>query len=464
MSANEDATFNVKELVHSIRSSQRHADRTFAADASTVSALTVEEELGTISETSTYTTRKILSCAANKPVIVARTSLEARLSERSKVMGLNNLQLQKLPFCGRQNELEALTNAFFKIQKGERGLLLVGGISGTGKTSLIEHPSFQRKVWSNGGIFISAKCDLRDQNEPLASVQDAMSVLSERILKLQKRKDLPTKPSCLADTLTESTSSQTQSMSTNSSVSAPSFGSGSLSHMSTLEDVQEKLAKEVTEGEWKVLVQTVPAMEALVINSSTSLKEPIADENQTTSDSADRTVAINKVLHPKMDGSSMKENSDQLKFAYRHFIRVVATVCPLVIIFDDCQWQDKASMEWMKSILTDTSKAKDDASASLLFIASYRSDEVDDDHGFMRMTKELQSMLPKQYDIGPVKPPTGEIISSSIPLFVQQINIGNLRVLDIVEILEELLRSNAKDVVELAEILHKKSKCDSELF
>jgi hypothetical protein len=459
--SSREMTVPIKDLVPSKRSSHRIS----VGDASTLSALTMDEELQTISERSMYTTRQSLSYAANKPVITPRTSLEARLSDRSKELELTNLKLQNLPLCGRRNELEALANAFSKVQEGERGLFLVSGISGTGKTSLIEHASFQRKVRSRGGIFITAKCDLREQNEPLASVQDAMSLLSEKILMLQKREDPPQKHYCLADKIPESRTLESRSKSTSSGASVHSYGSGSLSHVSSLEDVQEKLAIELTENEWKVLIQAVPAIEGLMVNSLsvTELQAHVSEEFHTKGDGTNRTVTINTSSQSKMDGSSMKEISDQLKFAYRHFIRVVATICPLVIVFDDCQWQDKASMEWIKSILTDTNKSKEDASVSLLFIASYRSDEVNDDHRLIIMTKELQSMLRKHDDIGPDKPPTRGSNSPGDPLFLQRIHIGNLQVLDLVELLEELLNSNTRDVEELAEVLHKKSKYLGEL-
>lgn len=164
----------------------------------------------------------------------------------------------------------------------------------------------------------------------------------------------------------------------------------------------------------------------------------------------------------------MKENSDQMKYAYRHFIRVVATLCPLVVVFDDCQWQDAASMEWIKSILTDantekTLRGRTDKSgglASLLIISSYRSEEVGDDHRLVSLTKELKAILPldngssSKSESGKAEAPLG------VPLFVRDIQLGNLQVHDIVCLLEELLNSNKTDVVELAEILHQKSKSD----
>ena len=447
-------------------------------DSSTVSALTMDEELmrNSIGEQRCllYTTRRSLSYAANKPVITPRTSMEARMSDRAREMELSNLKIQNLPICGRQKELEALMGAFSKIQEGgQRGLLLVDGVSGTGKTSLVEHASFQKRVRSQGGIFVTAKCDWREQNEPFASVQDAMSLLSEKILNLQKRKDQrPSKqPNAQKDTDTNTVEkdllfgeTKTPSRTTGSSASIRTAGSGSLSHLSTLDDVQEKLALELTENEWKVLIQTVPAIGALVANHNRTGNAPVLD-------GAFRTASMTSTIgeYPKMDGSSIKENSDQLKFAYRHFIRVVAALCPLVIVFDDCQWQDDASMEWVKSILTDANKeiasqshgARNvDCPASLLVIASYRSDEVHDEHRLTHMTKELQSYLPGQEDVLPSSTTTTpNDANPGISLFIQQIHLGNLQVRDIVALLEDLLNSNTDDVEELAEILHKKSKC-----
>lgn len=477
----------VKELITANninRSSKRNdSDRMSVGDVSVVSALTMDEELRTMGGQSMYTTRESLSHAANKPVITSRISMEARMSDRSKELGLNNLKLQQLPLFGRQKELEDLSKAFSRIQNGGRGLLLVGGVSGTGKTSLIEHISFQKKVRSEGGIFISAKCDLREQNEPLASVQDAMSLLSDRILALRRREDptsTVTRVNLVSDTIPEDSSGQegrtpTKSLTT-SSASVRTCGSGTRSDVSTLEDVQEKLAAELTDNEWKVLIQTVPAMEALIRPSDSpvdpaptvTLRPRSSDEFLMKGDGTGFSATISTSSNPKMDGASMKENSDQMKYAYRHFIRVVATLCPLVVVFDDCQWQDAASMEWIKSILTDadtekTLRGRTDkigGLASLLIISSYRSEEVGDDHRLVSLTKELKAIFPldngcsSKSEGGKTEAPLG------VPLFVRDIQLGNLQVHDIVCLLEELLNSNKPDVVELAEILHQKSKSD----
>ena len=55
-----------------------------------------------------------------------------------------------------------------------------------------------------------------------------------------------------------------------------------------------------------------------------------------------------------LDGSVFKEGYDRLKYVHRHFIRIVGSVCPICLVLDDCQWADKDSLEWIKSIVTDT--------------------------------------------------------------------------------------------------------------
>ncbi|KAG7347491.1 serine/threonine protein kinase [Nitzschia inconspicua] len=473
-----ELTLPVKELVTpSVSSERNNSINRMSGDASVLSALTMDEDLKTMGERSVYTTRQALSYAANKPLITPRTSMEGRLSDRSKELQLNNLKMQNLPLCGRQNELEALTNAFSTIQDGGRGLFLVGGLSGTGKTSLIEHDSFQKKVRAQGGIFVTAKCDLREQNEPFASVQDAMSLLTEKILLLPKRKKqkpVPSQQNLVMNVIPESLTGEEKTSSKFSVSSVPTDISG----VSSLEEVQEKLAVELTDNEWGVLIQTVPAMEALLMaRASAEVGVPMAelrlqqsDEHHTKVDGTGLATTINPLRqsNQKMDGSSMRENSDQMKYAYRHFIRSISTLCPLVIVFDDCQWQDKASMEWMKSILTDTTKeissrghdVKDGGSPSLLIVASYRSEEVDDDHGLMRMTKELNTLQSKQEkevnEFNELSNPTKEI-DRGVSLHIQNIQLGNLEVGDIVGILEELLNCNGANVEELAEIIHKKT-------
>ena len=122
--------------LHTKKPSTSHADHRSdlgmsVGDASTVSVLTMDEGLNTIGEQSAYTTLQTLSHAARKPVITARTSMQARVSDRSNELELNNLKLQNLPLCGRQKELDELFGALSKVQHGGKGLLLVEGVSGT---------------------------------------------------------------------------------------------------------------------------------------------------------------------------------------------------------------------------------------------------------------------------------------------------------------------------------------------
>eukprot|EP00977_Amphora_coffeiformis_P001052 scaffold220_cov169-Amphora_coffeaeformis.AAC.32 len=458
---------SVKECVPPpLRGSERMS---VGEDASTMSALTLDDdEIRTTDPSHIHTTRS-LTDAANKSVITPQTSMKARISGRSKELAMNNLRLQNLPLCGRQNELEALSKAFSNIKGGGRGFLLVDGVSGTGKTSLLEHASFQKKVRSQGGIYVSAKCDLREQNDPFASVQDAMSLLCDKILMLRKRKEAPKGlTSVSVETSMPQLASEDGSKAQPSLLpdSGASVRSGlSLSHsISSLEDVREKLSDELTNNEWEVLAQTVPAMDVLVSRKHGSPDElHVPNENLQTKDGdgTSRTTTMSSVSYLRMDGSSLKENSDQLKYAYRHFIRIVASICPLVIVFDDCQWQDMASMEWVKTILTDINKGDDDGLASLLVVASYRSDEVDNEHRLMQMTQELEAASsPKQdHETGSNKAATKKVDRGdhASSLLVDRIHLENLKVTDLVDLLEELLNRSGTEVEQLAEILNKKT-------
>src|SRR5690606_23306323 len=67
------------------------------------------------------------------------------------------------------------------------------------------------------------------------------------------------------------------------------------------------------------------------------------------------------------------EARNRLHLAMTRFVDTVAEVGPLVLVLDDLQWADPGSLELLAKLLRESR-------APILFVGSFRSDEVDAGH------------------------------------------------------------------------------------
>ncbi len=85
---------------------------------------------------------------------------------------------------------------------------------------------------------------------------------------------------------------------------------------------------------------------------------------------------------PELSGSAAQNRFDRL---FQQFIQVFTTPAhPLVIFIDDLQWADAASLNLMRSLMSET------ATRYLLFIGAYRDNEVTGAHPLMLSLAEMQ--------------------------------------------------------------------------
>jgi predicted ATPase/signal transduction histidine kinase/DNA-binding NarL/FixJ family response regulator len=76
---------------------------------------------------------------------------------------------------------------------------------------------------------------------------------------------------------------------------------------------------------------------------------------------------------------------NRLKLAWIDFVRAVTDAsAPLVLFLDDVQWVDPASLELLKTLLTDIGRK------SLLLIAAYRDNEVDAGHPLWKLIEAVE--------------------------------------------------------------------------
>ena len=392
--------------------------------------------------------------------IVPRSSLERRISDHTDGMSISKLKFEKLPLIGRDKTLQDLTNAIQNVLSGDfsRGLVLIHGESGIGKTSLITHSEIQKQVRRNGGLFTLGKAELSEQ-QSLASVQDALNLLSYQILQLPSEKQ--------AD---HSMTKSTASINIQSHNSASSISSSAGATSVTLEQVQDKLLHDLDASEWRLLIETVPALESIMMRRLGSIG--ISSTNMATEGYANSS------------GASFKETSDRLKYVYRHFVRVVSSVCPLVLVLDDCQWADEASIDWIKGLLSVTSSGTTtttndtdcsgvgvqetpvpeststkessafltDENGCIVVIATYRTEEVGEDHALSKMVKNLRSMLPSDGS------DDANDDDRKILLLINDLAVSPLSLDQVNDMLSDLLRLPHDETVDLAKAVHQKSE------
>ncbi|KAL9182917.1 hypothetical protein ACHAXT_004196 [Thalassiosira profunda] len=130
--------------------------------------------------------------------------------------------------------------------------------------------------------------------------------------------------------------------------------------------LRERLGPEATE----VIARCVPAM-----------KDVLMEEEGKEGDKKKKLAARRQSQKP---GST--ESRNQFNFAFRSLLRGICDVNgkALVLFIDDLQWADAASLELIEVLVTDKENT------SLLFIGSYRQNEVSDAHPLAARLREIE--------------------------------------------------------------------------
>lgn len=136
--------------------------------------------------------------------------------------------------------------------------------------------------------------------------------------------------------------------------------------------------------------------------------------------------------------SMLQDRMNRTVYTFRRLFRKLCEVLPkdLVILLDDCQWADFASLYVTEMLLTD------EEIEGLVVIACYRSDEVYDAHIFSQMKRNLQEKADK----------------SQRDFHITKVHVGNFLVNQVQEFVRELVLANSNlEVKSLAELCHKKT-------
>lgn len=133
---------------------------------------------------------------------------------------------------------------------------------------------------------------------------------------------------------------------------------------------------------------------------------------------------------PELPELGGEESENRFYYVFKNFLRVFTDKShPLVLFLDDLQWADLASLQLIRNVLTDPNNG------AILFIGSYRENEIDETHFLNHIIRELyQSELP-----------------------VETIQVLPLDRNNVEKLISHFLRSDPENVASLANIVYAKT-------
>ena len=243
-----------------------------------------------------------------------------------------------------------------------------------GKSSLAHH--LEKPVHKHNGCFCSGKFDLQDRSLPYSGISEALIRLFEHIL-ASRAKD-----------------------------------------RDRFDQVQSNVVTAIGEECQHVLRTLIPNLHELFAHETNHSPEASKDQ-----DLIDETNPL---------GSAQEKA--KLLFLLQQLIRVVCDIYgPVVILLDDLQWVDTASLELLHALATDRDIR------GLLLLGCYRDNEVGDNHKLSLFLKELEK-------------PGKETVR------VTYVTVDNLDEHVITDMLQDLLQStDSSETQNLARILHERT-------
>lgn len=130
---------------------------------------------------------------------------------------------------------------------------------------------------------------------------------------------------------------------------------------------------------------------------------------------------------------SSTEAKHRFQFVFCNFIHAISMIAPLVLLLDDLQWSDQASLELLHAVLQSGSRSK------LLVIATYRDDEFEG----TAFSKTLNDTWLNPERLAPIK--------------ISKIEVTNLNEISLNGLLADLIQVPSDITWQLALIVHAKS-------
>jgi len=283
------------------------------------------------------------------------------------------IHFSKRKLYGREKELAQLHDTFQRnLQTEQAEIIFLSGYSGSGKSALVQE-FVQQIIGSNGNqsatnmsvhVIMGKYQELR-LSDPFGAIANALSRWCKSLSR-QEMKDLG--HHCIG------TSEQ---------------GAGELS---------QKIGDDVS-----VLLDLVPELSCLLIGEATDKGKTTVSDKTKNRDDGHVPVPSQGVKKDTGRGSPIGSGSNhlsqsqqgpnktRLQYCVHSFLQCICSHRPIIMHLDDLQWADDASLELLLSILSaDTGSS---SLPSLLFIGSYRSNAVYEDHPLTALMNDLKEKL-----------------------------------------------------------------------
>ena len=328
---------------------------------------------------------------------------------------VNKLQFMRLGrLYGREGECQLLEDAWHDVRVtwsrarsdpstnnasagacAGRRFVAISGASGTGKSALAE--TLRESVTTASGFFLVGKFPQRHRLvsrhaiEPYVAFESACNELCELIISLYSTEE------------NEETGSTKENRIENSE-EVLHHGFADANVKVTLSQFRELLDKEVG-ADASILTRVIPG-----------LLQILKTDNCGSFD----------------DAIGYREAHHRFKFAFRRFLRAVASVGPIVLVLDDLQWADAASMELLDSLVSDRE------CKGLLIIGCYRDEKEYAATPYLHTLESARDLDDNSFQF-------------------DQISIGNLGVSQVHELLVDLLSLSEPETSGLASCVHRKT-------
>jgi predicted ATPase len=248
------------------------------------------------------------------------------LAKNAEIEDNNNRTAENVSKMGesRRRQRDTLTSSPIKhADKSNNNLILVSGISGTGKSALI-HKGLGEPASKLGYTFAAGKFDSKLRC-PLLAFSDAMTRLTRCIV---------------------------------------GHNTGKLRLSATL--IQNKIQNEFDEEDIEQLKRVLPGCAPLLDRTvRRGISVPLMREKRSAS-----SASLGSAQR-RLELVAGKESISRIHYAIRRLLKIICSHLKGVILFiDDLQWSDTATLDFLKSIVLDGEIP------SLMIVGAYREDEV----------------------------------------------------------------------------------------
>ena len=205
-------------------------------------------------------------------------------------------------------------------------------------------------------------------------------------------------------------------------------------------------------------------------SSTTMGSDSLATGTSSNNASHGRTLPDDSSNASATTDSPSSMNMNLVQYAFQNFLRALSTTSkttaplsslqpPLILFLDDVQWADAASLQLLSSVLLDSTLS------NILFVLAYRSNEVDQNHEFMKLRQKVQEARGyTQPDDEPVIAPTTPTTTMTPPLpsstlftGVHYMELFNLSPDSIAEFIADSIEKTPEDVSVVADAIYQKT-------